>query len=91
MYVCMYIGDLADVPQREPSENEFKCHFEALLKPSNPGSVDNTTFDDCPYISISIDSVIFQEVEDCIGECNPNKACDNNGISPGLLKVLLVQ
>ena len=71
-----------------PSEDDFKIHFECLLNPSVPGNVRGMNFDESPCIPILDDPLHINEVSECIKEIKSNKACDLNGISPGIFKYL---
>ena len=73
----------------EPTENEFKKHFENLLNPADQIPLESN-YDDCPYIPILDDAISVGEVKESIKETNPNKAADINGIPPGIFRHLSI-
>ena len=89
--VINWKGELQDQPECEPTEEKFKQHFEALLNPSDRVSINTADFIVSPYITILDDDVSYNEVNDFIDQCKPNKACDMNGLSPGIFKFLPAQ
>ena len=75
--------------EMEPTENEFKKHFENLLNPANHIPLESN-YDDCPYIPILDDAISVGEVKESIKETNPNIAADINGIPPGIFRHLSI-
>ena len=79
-------GCINDSPKLEPSEQDFKKHFEDLLNPLREPTTTDTNFANSPYIT-TLDNVIsLQEVKAGIKDTNPNKAVGLNGISPGIFR-----
>ena len=50
--------------------------------------IDEIELDECPYIPVLDDAISMYELDLCIKDINPHKACDVNGLSPGIFKVL---
>ena len=77
----------SDNDNEEPSEEDFKSHFEALLFDSEEPELEDSC-DQSPYIPCLDDPITPQEVERAIKE---TKLKGYIGTSPGLLKWLPVR
>ena len=75
-----------------PSPGEFKNHFEKLLLVPETNTSDTTTNVEhslpSPYIPLLDDPITLEELETAVYRSDPNKACDRNGNSPGVTRIL---
>ena len=72
-----------------PSPGEFKDHFERLLLAPDvvfPDDGEDTT--PSPYIPLLDDPMTLEELETAVHKSNPNKACNRQGNSPGVTRLL---
>ena len=76
-----------------PTPGEFKNHFEKLLLAPDMECADDEHQHEelvytSPYIPLLDDPISIKQFENATYESNPNKACDRNGNSPGLIRML---
>ena len=78
-------GEVSRHDNVQPSDAEFKSHFEDLLNPEIQGEqvVADADLDDAPYIPLLDDPFTPQELEVAMRKINKNKSY--NGICPGLV------
>ena len=79
---------IENFPEYNPPEKEFQKEFEGLLNPPNQPLLTDVSICECPHIPILDDPINADEVQKCINDMKPNKACDANGISPSVYKYL---
>ena len=81
-------GEVSRHDNVQPSDAEFKSHFEDLLNPEIQGEqvVADADLDDAPYIPLLDDPFTPQELEGAMRKINKNKSY--NGICPGLVASL---
>ena len=76
-------GEICDNSSRtQPSDDEFKLHFEQLLNPAG-NNVEILNIEEAPYIPVLDDPFTASELEQAIKAINVQKSFV--GISPGLL------
>ena len=73
-----------------PSPTEFKNHFEKLLlvPETNTSDASNVENLPSPYIPLLDDPITPEEFETAVYKGDPNKACDRQGNSPGVTRIL---
>ena len=73
-------GDLDEIQNEAPSDEEFKIHFEQLLNPQEMVADDLHDTSDSPYIPILDDPIeqieIMEAAESRIEEFYRDNACD---------------
>ena len=79
-------GEISQTGSSQPSDVDFKTHFETLLNPkiNDVDEIDHVKTDAAPYVPVLDDPVTLSELEDVIKNVNTSKSF--TGICPGLLK-----
>ena len=77
---------LSDVKNDEPSDDQFKMHFENLLKPTAENTLDLNS--DChgPYIPVTDDPITFDEVTEAISKSKTNCSGGPSGLPSGIFR-----
>ena len=77
-------GGIDEKQAEQPSDEEFKIHFEQLLNP--PGNEDEEPLDvsDSPYVPLLDDPIEEEEVEEAAKTCKESKSFI--GITPAIFK-----
>ena len=83
-------GSVLAASEETPSDEEFCNHFEDLLYP-HPSDVDTLDVSDAPNIPVLDDPISQLEFENAVGKCKPNKCAGNDGIPPGVWRVMPVK
>ena len=83
-------GGVNETDVTQPSDLDFKTHFENLLNPPNDtqSTLDDSELENAPYIPLLDDPIALNEMEQALRGINENKAYI--GLCPGLLKKLPV-
>ena len=78
------------VSESQPSDVEFKTHFETILNPTQPVT-DYPVIETNVIIPILDDPITPQEVINQIQRSKPDKACGPDGLTPGVFSMLPAQ
>lgn len=87
-YAINWKGELGSKENKaSPPPDEFKTHFEKLLLSDSGERIDSVDTTSSPYIPLLDDLISMEELETSVHDMKPNKACDRNGNSPGIIKL----
>ena len=70
-----------------PTPSEFKDHFAELLVSDEVVDLTSVDISESPFIPILYIPLTMKELEESVIKIKPNKACDSNGNSPGILRL----